>query len=172
MQGLATELGVTRMTLHRHTGGRDRLIGEALWQLSAQAWARSEEEVDGDRRPDDGELRSARVIRAFNGRLVESRAVRTLLDTEPELSLRLITDPDGPIQPRTIARTLRLIESDERAGRLRPVIAREDLAYALVKLAEAFLFGDLAAGRPVALQTANQVQTALLEAGRTRPGGT
>lgn len=45
------------------------------------------------------------------------------------------------------------------------MIDLNDLAYALVKLAEAFLFSDLAAGRPIALNAANRVQVACIEGG-------
>ena len=166
MQALAAELGVTRMTLHRYIGGREQLIGEALWHLVSTAWRLCTAEEDARRGPGDRELRSVRIIGAYNARVVHSRPLRRLFDTEPELSLRVLTDPEGAIQPRTVQVTIDLIASDESAGRLRPIIDRHDLAYALVKLAEAFLFGDLAAGRPVALDEANKVQTALLEAGR------
>jgi len=166
MRALAAELGVTRMTLHRYTGGRERLIGGGLWVLAAATWRRRTDEEDARRSPGDRELRSVRVIRAYNTDLFTSPRVRQLFDAEPELSLRVLTDPQGPIQPRSVAVAVELIESDEIAGRLRPVIDREQLAHALVKLAEAFLFSDLASGRPASLDAANEVQAALLEAGR------
>ncbi|HEX9520008.1 MAG TPA: helix-turn-helix domain-containing protein [Streptosporangiaceae bacterium] len=34
MQGIADELGVSRATLFRHVGGREALLGEALWLLT------------------------------------------------------------------------------------------------------------------------------------------
>ncbi|WP_336026600.1 QsdR family transcriptional regulator [Geodermatophilus sp. FMUSA9-8] len=166
MQGVASELGITRMTLHRRSGGRERLIGEAMWSLAEQAWIRcvSAAEVDDD--PSGHELYSVRVIRSYNAVLVSSRGVRQLFDAEPDLALRLLTDAAGPIEPRMVAVTSEVIARDEAHGCLSPIIDRMDLAYALVKLAEAFLFGDLVAGRPVDVEAANRVQTALLEAGR------
>lgn len=165
MQAVASELGVTRMTLHRYSGGRERLIGEGLWVLAAAAWRRHMAEEDARRAPGDPDLRSVRVIRAYNADLFHSARVRQLFHTEPELSLRVLTDPQGAVQPRSVAMAVELIESDEHAGRLTPIIDREQLAYALVKVAEAFLFSDLACGRPTSLEAANEVQSALLEAG-------
>jgi len=36
MQGIADELGVSRATLFRHVGGREALLGEALWLLTGR----------------------------------------------------------------------------------------------------------------------------------------
>ncbi|MGY2067439.1 QsdR family transcriptional regulator [Blastococcus sp. SYSU DS0619] len=171
MGALADELGVSRMTLHRHVGGRERLVGEAVWYLAERGWRACTEAEDARRAPGDPELRSARVLRAFNAGVVGSTGIRAFIDGEPELALRVLTDPAGPVEPRAVQVAVGLIESDERAGRLRPIIDRESLAYALVKLAEAFLYADLVAGRPVAVEAADRVQTALLEAGWVRPGG-
>ncbi|MGY1718944.1 QsdR family transcriptional regulator [Blastococcus sp. SYSU DS0552] len=171
MGALGEEIGVSRMTLHRHVGSRERLVGEAVWYLAERGWQACTAAEDARRRPGDPELRSARVIRAFNAGVVGSTGIRTLIDNEPDLALRVLTDPAGPVEPRAVRVAVELIESDERAGRLRPIIDRESLAYALVKLAEAFLYADLVAGRPVAVEAADRVQTALLEAGWVRPGG-
>ena len=88
MQGLADELGVSRVTLFRRVGSREELLSRALWLLTER-------------------------------------------DVE-EFGLVTLIEPN-------------------------------DLAYALVRLGESFLYADVLAARKPDVATANRLQQALVE---------
>ena len=51
-------------------------------------------------------------------------------------------------------------------GALRAVVPPDQLAYALVRLGESFLYSDVVADRPPDIDSANTLECALIEAGR------
>src|ERR671935_1966760 len=61
MRALAGELGISRATLYRHAGGRDRLLGEVIWYRTRQALALAAE----DTRRLKGEKRVVTIIERF-----------------------------------------------------------------------------------------------------------
>jgi hypothetical protein len=60
--------------------------------------------------------------------------------------MRLLTSSSGVVQPRAVASITELIEAEVKAGRYDPPAEPETLAYAIVRLAEAFLYNDAAIG--------------------------
>jgi AcrR family transcriptional regulator len=161
MQGLADELGVSRVTLFRRIGSRDELISQALWRLSERmlgmAVARWEDE-----RP-EGELHTPGTIRHINAMVVGSAGLRRLLGDEPVLSLRVITDPRGRVQSGTVAFIEKLLRRDMEEFGLVTITEPSALAYALVRLGESLLYVDaLAARKPDAAAT-SRLQQALIE---------
>lgn len=136
--GLSTELGVSRPTLYRWFGSRDELVGDVLaaaFALMAEAAAR----------------RAPRVgLAAAISRLVEDLAasapLRAFLEQEQASGLRILTSSGGRVQPRTVAWITEIIERETHARRYEPGTGPETLAYAIVRLAEAFLYNDAVAG--------------------------
>jgi AcrR family transcriptional regulator len=110
MQGLADELGVSRVTLFRRVGSREELISQALWRLTERmleiAVARWEAE-----RP-EGELHTPGTIRHINQMVAGSKGLRRLLDDEPALTMRVLTDPRGRIQSGIAAFNEELLRRD------------------------------------------------------------
>ena len=84
----------------------------------------------------------------FNRRLAESSSLRRFVEQERETALRIMTGSDGPVQPRIVAAIEELIQNEARDGHYEPPVEPSTLAYAIVRLAEAFLFNDVAAGHP------------------------
>jgi AcrR family transcriptional regulator len=136
MAGLAAELGVSRNTLYRWTGDRDRLLADVVWadldllvgaSLAATASAPA------------GEAR----LRAASGRfldlIVEQSALRALLANEGAAGLRMLTAPRGPIRPRLLARLTAAIEAEAVAGAYRCPAPPGILADGLLSLGERFL---------------------------------
>ena len=161
MQGLADELGVSRVTLFRRVGSREALLGKALWMLTQctleTAAARWEAE-----RP-EGELHTPGTGRHINAIVSQSKGLRRLLDDEPALTIRVLTDPRGRVQAGIVAFIEELLRRDIEEFGLVTLIEPDALAYALVKLGESFLYADVLAARKPDVETANRLQRALVE---------
>lgn len=162
LQPLAAELGVSRVTLFRRVGNREAVLGAALWSLTQQALKTAERRWDRRRR---GGPRTAGVLEVFNGLVAAAPGLRRLLDDEPAVTIRILTDPHGPVQPGVIAWVEALLRRDAEEG-LPLLIEPGDLAFALVRLGESFLYADVIAARRPDVDTANRLQRALIDAGR------
>ncbi len=161
MQGLADELGISRVTLFRRVGSREALLGKALWMLTQctleTAAARWEAE-----RP-EGDLHTPGTGRHLNAIVSQSAGLRRLLDDEPALTIRVLTDPRGRVQTGIVAFVVELLRRDIGEFGLVTLIEPDALAYALVKLGESFLYADVLAARKPDVETANRLQQALVE---------
>ena len=141
MRALAGELGISRATLYRHAGGRDRLLGEVLWQRTRMALTFA---ADGTEKL-SGEKRVVTIVERFMRRVNDSAPLRRLLESEPETALRLLTSKHGPVQRGVIDALERLLAFEEERGELRPGIDSGALAYAIVRIGESFLYADVIA---------------------------
>src|ERR671935_256205 len=77
----------------------------------------------------------------FNRGLAAAPALRTFVESERDAA-RIITSGTGPVQPRIVAMITALIEDEVRKGTYEPPVDPGTLGYAIVRLAEAFLFND------------------------------
>ena len=84
------------------------------------------------------------------------------MEAERDAALRIITSGGGTLQPRMVAGIAELIEEETAAARYEPPVETETLAYAIVKLAEAFLFSDAVAGMRGDVDRLRDVEAALL----------
>jgi hypothetical protein len=161
MQVLADELGVSRATLFRRAGGRDVLLGKALWVLTERTLVAAAERWEAVR--PEGALHTPGTGRNVNAMVSQARGLRRLLDDEPALALRLLTDPRGQVQTGIVAFVEALLRQDMAEFGLVPLIEPGALAYALVRLGESFLYADLLAARQPDVATADRLQQALVE---------
>lgn len=141
MRALSGELGISRATLYRHAGGRDRLLGEVLWQRTRLALVFAGEGA----RTLSGEKRVVTIVDRFMRLVNESAPLHRLLEAEPETALRLLTSKHGPVQRGVIEALERLLEFEEERGELRPGVDNGALAYAIVRIGESFLYADVIA---------------------------
>lgn len=167
MQALADELGVSRVTLFRHVGGREELLREALWVLTERTLHVAAERWEAERPP--GALHSVGTGRHMNALVSQSTALHRLLEDEPAVTIRVLTDPRGTIQTGVVAFVESLLRRDVDEHGLRPLVDAGDLAFALVRLGESFLYADVLAARRPDVDTANRLQEALVES-VLRPG--
>ena len=165
MQRMSAELGVSRVTLFRHVGSRDMLIGRALWHLTALTLAAAERHHDGG---SETRYRTVGVIHHFNALVCSAPGLRDLLDREPAVALRVLTDPRGAVQPGVVAAIEALLEQDVERG-LVLLIEPDALSFALVRLGESFLYADALASRTPDLRHANRLQQALIEGSAPSP---
>jgi AcrR family transcriptional regulator len=141
VKAIAQELGLARATMHRWFGTRDAFIGVVLATLA-------EERLDAIRRRTGGKGGRALLdsFDSFNRELATTSGLRALLAQEQERALRILTSSAGVVQPRMVATVERMIRAEIDAGEFAPKVAPESLAYAIVRLAEAFLYNDAIAG--------------------------
>jgi AcrR family transcriptional regulator len=171
---VANQLGLGRATIYRWFGSRDELLGEILATELELLMARHRARVK--HRGAQGLLE---VFDRVNRSLARAEALRALVERERDSALRLLTSSGGPVQPRAVARVRELIEAEVAAGAYHPPTDPGALAYAIVRLAEAFLYNDVAIGIRGDWQQLHQVEAALLgvsasdgQAARPRPGAT
>jgi hypothetical protein len=98
----------------------------------------------------------------FNRSLAAAPALRRFVESEREAALRIITSGGGAVQPRIVAMITSLIEEEVAAGRYEPPVEPATLGYAIVRLAEAFLFNDTAAGMRGDVERLREVEAAIL----------
>ena len=157
VQAIAAELGLGRTTIYRWFGSRDDLLGEVL--------ARAVDPVIDDARARARGTGARALLDSFdrlNRSLADSAALRTFVENEREAALRVITSGAGFLQPHMVDRIAALIEREERAGAYTAPVDRATLGYAIVKLAEAFLFNDAVAGMRGDVDRLRDVEAVLL----------
>lgn len=154
---LARELGLGRATIYRWFGSRDGVLGEVIASELEQLIAEKRRRVKRT-----GAAGLLEVFDSINRSLARSRAVRRLLEQERASALRLLTSSGGPVQPRAVACIEALIRAEEAAGTYDPPADPNALAYAIVRLAEAFLYNDAAFGVRGDWERLHEVEAALL----------
>jgi AcrR family transcriptional regulator len=140
VQALAAETGVSRATIYRWFGSRDGLVGAAMLKAFVPVMARARSSTT--RR---GAAALADTFAAVAELLALASGLRWFLESERESALRLVTASDGPVQPHVVAMVRQTIETEVGAG-YRPAVDIETLAYATVRLVEAFLYNDAVVG--------------------------
>jgi AcrR family transcriptional regulator len=157
MNDLAQELGIGRATLYRWVGSRDRLLGEVLWSLAELGLAQSRAEATGR-----GAAWVLAVYRRFGDLIVGLEPLRHFVKSEPECALRVMTSKASPLQRRVVD-TFRdaLVEAQKTRG-LKLRLDPETLAFAMVRIAESFLWTDLITGGTPDLAKAREVTRVLL----------
>lgn len=157
VQAIAAELGLSRASIYRWFGSRDGLLGAMLVQEYQQMIARADARC---------RARGARRILEVLDRVARWEAVnepfRQYFQNEPMSGLRILTASDGPVQPRAVAAVAELIAKVEDEDGYDPVLERDLLAYTLVRLGEAFLYTDTAAGIRNDVDRLHEVQRVLL----------
>jgi Tetracyclin repressor-like, C-terminal domain len=162
MQGLADELGLSRVTVFRRAGGREELLSKALWVLTERTLVIAAQRWEAERPA--GELHTPGTGRHVNAIVSRSPGLRRLLDDEPALALRVLTNPRGRVQTGIVTFVEGLLRRDMTEFGLVPLIEPDALAYALVRLGESFLYADVLAARQPDVATADRLQQALVEA--------
>jgi aminoglycoside 6'-N-acetyltransferase len=161
---LAARLGLGRATIYRWFGSRERLLGQVVGGALVDLIAAKRQRV---RRR--GAVGLLEVFDQVNRSLARSRALHRLLEQEPSGALRLLTTSDGEVQPRAVAAVQALIEAETQAGRYSAPAEPQTLAYAIVRLAEAFLYNDASSGVRGDHERLRSVEAALLGVPVPRP---
>jgi AcrR family transcriptional regulator len=159
VQAIARELGLARATMHRWFITREALLGEVLALLAEQRLQAIRAETPGH-----GAAALLETFDRFNRELAATAGLRVLLEHEQERALRILTSSAGIVQPRVVAAIEQIIDDDVRAGHYSPAVTPSDLAYAIVRLGEAFLYNDAIVGIRGDTDRLRSIESALLGA--------
>jgi AcrR family transcriptional regulator len=157
VQAIAAELGIGRATVYRWFGSRIGLVGEVIVAELETLVAESRASASGT-----GAVALLDTFERMNRTLAAAAPLRRFLELERETGLRLLTSSAGSIQPRAVDAIAALIDAEVRAGTWAPPIEPETLAYAIVRLFEAFVYNDAAAGIRGDVDRLAEVEAALL----------
>jgi AcrR family transcriptional regulator len=157
VQAIARELGLARATMHRWFQTRELLLGEVLAALAEERLCAIRAETGGS-----GPVALLRTLDRFNRELAATRGMRALFTQEQERALRILTSSAGVVEPRVVATVERLIDAEVNNGSFNAPTPPGVLAYAVVRLGEAFLYNDALAGIRGDTERLQQVLAALL----------
>jgi AcrR family transcriptional regulator len=166
VQEIASELGIGRTTIYRWFGSRDDLIGEVV--VSAAEPLLEAARKGARRRGAAGLLET---FDRFNRDIAAAPALLQFVESEREAALRVITSGASKVQPRIVEMITDLIVAEVEAGRFEPPVDVSTLGYAIVRIAEAFLYNDAAAGMRGDVDRLREVQGALLGLEGVSAGG-
>jgi AcrR family transcriptional regulator len=162
---IARKLGLGRATIYRWFGSRERLLADVVATELETLVAHARREVDAR-----GAAGLLEVFDRVNRRIAASRPLRRFVERERAAALRLLTDGgEGGVRSRSVACVAALIAAEAAAGEYDPPADPDTLAYAVVRLAEAFLYNDAAFGVRGDHVRLREVEAALL--GVPRPAG-
>ena len=136
---LANETGVSRPTVHRWFGTREDLTGIVVARLTERTVRAARRRVP----PAQGAV--AFVVHVAEV-MADSSPLRQFLEQEGETALRTLTKSDGHVQPNSVALMREILDEESQARRYTPPAEPAVLAYAIVRLVEAFLYNDAVAG--------------------------
>jgi AcrR family transcriptional regulator len=159
MQALAVELGISRPTLYRWTGGREQLLSDVLFSLSDELFARAKRATAQLSGPD----RLIAIFRQHLEALVTARPLHMFLHQETHAALRILTARDSSVQARTVARLAELYREEQRAGTFSPRADIDTLAYAVVRVTEGFIYNDAIVAVEPEVERAAMIVTLLLD---------
>jgi AcrR family transcriptional regulator len=157
VQAIAADLGLGRSTVYRWFGSREELIGEVLVLVTRRLFDGVRAEARGA-----GADKLLDTFDRFNRALVAAPALRTFVDRERGAAVRIITSGTGTVQRSTVEMITAVIDEEVRAGRYDPPVDPATLGYAIVRLAEAFIFNESATGLSDSVDRLREVEAALL----------
>lgn len=134
---LTERLGGSRMTVYRWFGSRDGLVGEVIAREAERILRRARKRTRGS-----GPQALLETFDAANRAIVASAPLRAYLRREGTAALRVLTASGGLVQPRTVACVEALVRAEGEATGWTPELDPPTLAYAIVRLAEAFIYSD------------------------------
>lgn len=143
--------------MHRWFQTRELLLGEVLGALGEERLLAIRAEVGGS-----GAVALLKTLDRFNREVAATRGMRALFAQEQERALRILTSSAGSVEPRLVGCIERLIDTEVENGDFDAPTPPDVLAYAIVRLGEAFLYNDAIAGIRGDTTRLRQIEAALL----------
>ncbi len=158
ISALAEEVGVSRVTMHRWVGTRDDLLSEVMWHLTNRTLDRLLAGIDAE----NITPRSPELLGRYVKAIASNTGVLRLQREEPETFLRLCTTGASTFQQRMVAKVSDVLAGDRAAGQLTIDLDDRELAFAVVRLLEAYAHAPTLTGEPADPARATRVLRALL----------
>lgn len=155
---LAAQLSVSRVTLYRWFGTRDQLIEQVLIQLAGEFVAAGKAQAQGD-----GDERILDFTRRLMDATVHSHPLRSFVEREPQLALRLLIGQRGAVHATIVQALTEVVaatHSPEQAAAL------EHNIDVVVRVGTALQWATLAIGEEPHTEEAVDILRALLTAQR------
>jgi len=159
MGELARDLGINRATLYRWVGSRDQLLVEVVWSLADRTFDKL---LTDPATIQPGRSRSAAVLDAWAHAVIHNPGMRTFVEHEGELALRLLTTRATDFQSRLLGVVRSLLTADVENARVQTAIPLDDLTYVVVRIIESYVYLSLITGAPPDADRAGRVLHALL----------
>jgi hypothetical protein len=160
LEGLATELAVSRATLYRVITSQDRLVGDVLWDLAERTLQEAVQAAAGRRGPD----RIVAISHHFEAGISSFRPLQLWVRNDPLQASRVLFTPAGGIHERVVRAWADIFRTAAADGELVLPCDPEGFAYLYVRLGETLLHGELLAGVTPDPQVAERIRRAMLEA--------
>ena len=158
MRSLARRLGVARATLYRRAGNREQLLDQVLWwraRLLLADQVRASAHLTGTDR-------LTAVIGGVLRGIGADRPVRMFLESDPETALRVMTGTRSTVHQGMAAVLENLIDLERGRGAFDASLDTPTLAFAIIRVADGFLYSDVIADRAPDIDRATTVIQALL----------
>jgi diguanylate cyclase (GGDEF)-like protein len=157
---LAERLDVAPERLADWCGDRESLLGEVVAALSTDLIVRAKEEHAELR----GSERVLAVYEQFTCAVANFRPLHLLLQANPETTLQMLTSGSGHVHPAAVSQIHALLIEEHARGALQmPESELRSLAYAIVRLAEAFLYNDAVLATEPQVQRTTRIVARLLD---------
>jgi AcrR family transcriptional regulator len=158
MRSLARRAGVGRATLYRRAGNREQLLDQVLWWRARRLLA---DQVRASAHL-TGTDRLTAVIGGVLRAIGADRPVRMFLESEPETALRVLTGSRSTVHQGMAAALENLIDLERGRGAFDASLDTSTLAFAIIRVADGFLYSGVIADRAPGIGRAVIVIEALL----------
>jgi AcrR family transcriptional regulator len=158
MRSLARRVGVARATLYRRAGNREQLLDQVLWWRARRLLARQVRASASLTGTDRLTAVIGGVLRAIGA----DRPVRMFLESEPETALRVLTGSRSTVHQGMAAVLENLIDLERSRGAFDASLDTPTLAFAIVRVADGFLYSGVVADHAPGSDRAVTVIEALL----------
>jgi len=155
---LARTLAVSRATLYRVIGSRERLLGDVLWGQGQQVMEYAAARVADVSGPE----RLVQLACVFNKRLITYQPLRKFLRDDPVLAHHVLFLPEARVHTRFVALWRELFTEAAARGELTLPFDVDELAFLWVRTGESMLYADLMSGLEPRVELAERLQRLLL----------
>jgi AcrR family transcriptional regulator len=158
MRSLARRVGVARATLYRQAGNREQLLDQVLWWRARLLLA---DQVRASAHLIGTDRLTAVIAGVLRG-IGADRPVRMFLESDPETALRVMTGTRSTVHQGITAVLENLIDLERGRGAFDASLDSPTLAFAIIRVADGFLYSDVIADRAPDIDRATTVIEALL----------
>lgn len=155
---LAAQLLVSRATLYRVIGSRERLLGDVMWWQGQQVMSYATARVASL----SGAERLVQLARAFNERLISYQPLRQFLREDPVLAHHVLFLPEARVHLRFVALWRDLFAEAAARGEITLPFDIDELAFIWVRTGESMLYADLMSGLEPKVELAERMQRLML----------